>query len=117
MAPRSDGRTEQCGGHRWQWDGWPEEPRARTELIASDWSSHGEGLVRALGVVDGTPAIEGALSMRQIAQVETGDDVGFEGAMKTFVLALSLRVTRAAMNDADAAAQEPHPESGPALEG
>jgi hypothetical protein len=73
-------------------------------------------LVRAFGVVDGTPAIEGALSMRQIAQVATGDDVSFEGAMKTFVLALSLRVTRAAMDDAHTAAQEPDTESGPALE-
>ena len=91
-------------------------PRAGAELIARDRGGHGQRLMRAFGVVDGTPAIEGALSMRQIAQIETGDDVGFEGAMKAFVLALSLGVTRAAMNDADAEAQEPDPERSPALQ-
>ena len=60
---------------------------ARAGLIAAGRHGKLEGFVRPLRVVDGAPAIEGALGSGQIGEGWTGQHLGLEAAMEAFVLA------------------------------
>src|SRR2546426_9552749 len=56
--------------------------------------------------------IELALTMLQVFEVEVAHHFKVEGAMEAFVLTLSLRMIRTAMNDANAEPDQPQAEHG-----
>src|SRR5258706_14684152 len=71
-----------------------------------------QSFMRSLVVVNMPPLVKGLLALCQ-RPVELGaQQFRFEGAMKTFLLALGLRMVRPAMTDLDAQAHQPYGEPG-----
>src|SRR5437879_473189 len=80
---------------------------ALTGLVAGSGNGHAQSFVRALGVVDRQPVVEETLSSAERGWGVSVEHFGLKRAVKAFVLALSLRMARAAVEDADTQAQEP----------
>ncbi len=66
-----------------------------------------------LEVVDFAPSIESALYICQILEALQGEDLFVERPMKALVLAATLRVIGAAVEEFDAELDQPHAQSGP----
>ena len=75
--------------------------------VAADGRGHGQGLVRAAGVVDLAPGVKGALGLSQIGQPVGGQHLGLEGAVEALVLALGLRMIGSSVDHADAQIEQP----------
>src|SRR5207244_12036476 len=82
--------------------------RSRTAAIAMDRTLHLQCFVRTNLVVNLPPLIKLLLRVAQIPQASPTKQFGVERAMKTFLLALGLRMIRPSMTDGDAVQQEPH---------
>jgi uracil-DNA glycosylase len=76
-------------------------------LVTPGGCGHADALVRALGVVDLAPGVEGRLCRGQIGQGVDVQDFGLEGAMEALVLALGLGMVGPAMDHADAQVHQP----------
>ena len=63
-------------------------------------------------VVEVAVGAEAVLGLGEVGPVVTGEQVRLEGAVEAFVLALSLRVERSAVDDMHAQAQQPDGECG-----
>lgn len=83
-----------------------EGPRAGA--VATDRGFHSQRLMRALDVIDAAPGVEVALCGNLIGEDLMGEQFGVEGAVKAFVLPLSLRMIGAGVTDPDPQADEPN---------
>src|SRR5882672_7477097 len=81
---------------------------AWTGPVTLHWRFQAQGFMRALGIVNGPPAIKGSLDLGLIAPATAGQHFGLERSMKAFFLALGLRMICPAMTGADAQAHQPH---------
>jgi hypothetical protein len=81
--------------------------------MASHWDDsltagiHANAFMRALVVVDGTPAVERPLGLLQILEAAPVEHFGFQRTMKALALAVGLGMVRSTMADAGAQSQQP----------
>ena len=68
--------------------------------------------MRSLVVVARAPVVEGTLAFGEIAEAAPADHLGLEGAVEALLLALGLRMTRAAVQHSDAEPHQPDAEAG-----
>src|SRR5262245_5116618 len=87
-----------------------EGPWAR--LISFCRRRHAEGLVRPLMVIARPPFVEGALIVGEIPKAFIVDHFPLQGAVEALILALRLRMKRAAVQDLDAQPHQPDAEGG-----
>src|SRR5215469_5952871 len=76
-------------------------------LVATQRSFHPQSFMGSLRIVYRTPLIEGLLHMRAIAPAASSKHLDLQGTMETFLFALSLRMVRPTVMDADAKAHQP----------
>src|SRR5438132_1269295 len=81
--------------------------RARTGLVPARRDGHLQGLVWALQIVDIPPPMQVCLAVRHVAKDLVAQDFGDQGAVKAFILALSLRMIGARVAHLDAQADQP----------
>ena len=73
--------------------------------------------MRALGVVDAAPGVEGGLGLAEAREGSAVQDLGLERAMEALVFALRLRMVGTAMADPDTQSEQPHAEGRVGLRG
>jgi hypothetical protein len=78
-----------------------------TNMVATGWSRHSQGLMGALQVVDSSPAVESLLTVIHVSEGGASHHFGFQGPMEAFIFALSLRMVRPTMTDTDAQSEKP----------
>jgi hypothetical protein len=81
--------------------------RAGTGLVAAGRHRVGQGLVRSFQVVARAEGIELALGLGQVGELAMGEDVGGDGAVEAFDLALRLGMADLAMPRFHPEAQQP----------
>src|SRR5579859_4283058 len=86
--------------------------RNRTWAITGDRSSEVERVVRTNQVVAVAEAIELALAVREVGEVEVAQDFEHQGAMEALVLALGLGMIRTAMRNSDPEPNQPQSKGG-----
>src|SRR5580698_3712577 len=74
--------------------------------VPRDRRGHVECLMRALGVVDRTPCVEGMLRAPETDKGATTEQLGLQGAMKPLILAVGLRMGWAAVRQPHAKADQ-----------
>lgn len=80
---------------------------ARTGRISTGRNVEFERLVRPQAIVTIAPGIERALNVEQIGEEAITEDFELKSAMEALFFALSLRVIRTTMSDADTELKEP----------
>ncbi len=85
--------------------------------VAAGGNLLAERFVRTFEIVDGAPGIERALGIAKVLEALQREDLGFEGAIEAFVLAVGLGMIGPAVMQADAELEQPHAELGPAAIG
>src|SRR6202162_6063323 len=97
VRPVFDGRQSLRKGAK----AWPVTLAGRCQI---------DRLMGPLIIVDVPPPVEGALTLGQVREVTSVQDLGLERAMEAFVLALRLGVIGPPMRHPHAQTQQPHRE-------
>ena len=78
-----------------------------TNMVATGWSGHSQGLMGPLQVVNLSPKVESLLAMLHVSEGGSSQHFSLQGPMEALVFALSLGMVRPAMADADAQPEKP----------
>ena len=89
--------------------------RALARSIAACRHIEVQRLVRPVEIVDGSPFVERALDIIEVAITPERKDLGLQATVEAFVLAAALRMVGPAVNRSDAELQKPDRQRGPGV--